>query len=221
MELKKSKDVNLENKRGVFFFVGLVMTTAVVGMAFEYETFTQPEQQIVFEENDFEEELVYEIQEEEIIQEEPEVAPPPPVMPPDIEPTPEPVPDPDLTFIDVDPEPMPEPPEPVFVPEPIVDFAEVEPSFPGGEGAMAEWISDNIHYPEMSAQVGEQGIVYIQFVVNTDGSIEQVKTRRGVSDALDSEAKRVVKKMPKWTPGEQAGKPVRVRFTLPIHFKLG
>ena len=103
----------------------------------------------------------------------------------------------------------------------VHDFAEVEPAFPGGEAAMAQWLNDNIEYPQLSVEMGEQGIVYVQFVVNKDGSIEQVRIVRGVSDALDDEAKRVVKKMPKWSPGEQAGKPVRVRFTLPIHFRLG
>ena len=105
--------------------------------------------------------------------------------------------------------------------EPIVDFSEIDPSFPGGEAAMGEWIRNAIDYPPMSIEIGEQGTVYVQFVVNRDGSIERVKIVRGVSDALDDEAKRVVKKMPKWQPGEQAGKKVRVRFILRINFKLG
>jgi len=100
-------------------------------------------------------------------------------------------------------------------------FAEVEPTFPGGESAMMTWIQEHIEYPQLAVEMGEQGIVYVQFVVNKDGSIEKVKIMRGVSDALDDEAKRVVKRMPKWTPGEQAGKKVRVRYTLPIHFRLG
>ena len=86
---------------------------------------------------------------------------------------------------------------------------------------MMTWIQKHIEYPQLAIEMGEQGIVYVQFVVNKDGSIEQVKVMRGVSDALDDEAKRVVKRMPKWTPGEQAGKKVRVRYTLPIHFRLG
>merc|ERR1711974_299537 len=104
--------------------------------------------------------------------------------------------------------------------EAIIDVPEVDPTFVGGEAAMAEWIQKNIEYPPMAVEMGEQGVVYVEFVVNTDGSIEQVKTKRGVSDALDAEAKRIVKKMPKWNPGEQAGKKVRVRFVLPINFRL-
>jgi protein TonB len=128
----------------------------------------------------------------------------------------------DLSAIEDEPDDIPiEEDEPVIAEEPIADFAEVEPTFPGGEGAMMTWIQENIEYPQIAVEMGEQGIVYVQFVVNKDGSIEQVKIMRGVSDALDDEAKRVVKKMPKWTPGEQAGKKVRVRYTLPIHFRLG
>jgi protein TonB len=104
--------------------------------------------------------------------------------------------------------------------EPITEFAEVEPSFPGGEAAMMEWIQKTVEYPSLAVEMGEQGIVYVQFVVNKNGSIEQAKVVRGVSDALDAEAVKVVSKMPPWTPGEQAGKKVRCRFTLPIHFRL-
>ena len=87
-----------------------------------------------------------------------------------------------------------------------VASSQIYPSFPGGEAAMGEWIRNAIDYPPMSVEMGEQGTVYVQFVVNKDGSIEKVKIVRGVSDELDDEAKRVVRKMPKWTPGQQAGK---------------
>jgi TonB family protein len=104
--------------------------------------------------------------------------------------------------------------------EPIADFAEVEPAFPGGEVAMANFIRENIVYPELAREMGEQGTVYVQFVVNSDGSIQDAVVVKKVSELLDKEAIRVVKMMPKWTAGEQAGKKVRVRFTLPINFRI-
>lgn len=101
----------------------------------------------------------------------------------------------------------------------IHEIVGIEPSFPGGEGAMANWINDNIELPDYIPTY-DQGTVYVQFVVNKDGSIEQVNILKGLSYELDRAAKKVVNKMPKWSPGEQAGKPVRVRFTLPINIVL-
>jgi len=223
MELKKSKEANLEDKRIVFFFVGLVMVSAVVLMGFVYEKAVIPEKIVVQEDEGLGEELVFDIPEEEPeIEEEPETAPPPPVIEEiEIVEDDEEVEDIDFSAMDEEIEEVPDDEPEEIEEEPIADFAEVEPAFPGGEGAMMEWIQKNIEYPQLAVEMGEQGIVYVQFVVNRDGSIEQVKIVRGVSDALDDEAKKVVKRMPKWTPGEQAGKKVRCRFTLPIHFRLG
>ncbi len=223
MEQKKSREANLENKKVGFFLVGLLMISAVVGMAFSYQKFTPVDRQAVVEDDNLGDELVFEIPpEEEIIEEEPEVAPPPPVIEEiEVVEDDEEIEEIDLTAIEdeIDEVPDEEPVE--IVAEPIADFAEVEPSFPGGEAAMMSWIQENIEYPPLAVEMGEQGKVFVQFVVNKDGSIEQVKVLRGVSDAIDQEAKRVVRTMPKWSPGEQAGKKVRVRYTLPIHFRLG
>lgn len=104
--------------------------------------------------------------------------------------------------------------------ESIYDFAEVEPSFPGGPEAMTKWIQANVVYPQSAMDKNEQGNVFVKFVVNRDGSIEHVSIRKGVSEAIDNEAMRVVKSMPNWNPGKQDGKPVRVYFTLPIAFRL-
>jgi len=103
----------------------------------------------------------------------------------------------------------------------IVDFAEVEPSFLGGEEGLSFFIRQNIEYPKSSREMGDQGVVYVQFVVGRDGSIGRVKVVRGVTDELDKEAKRVISIMPRWRPGLQKGKAIRIRFTLPINFKLG
>lgn len=95
----------------------------------------------------------------------------------------------------------------------IHPISQESPAFPGGDGAMAKFISNNIRLPEF---MGDQGTVYVDFVVNKDGSIEQVSIAKGVSQAIDKAAMDVVAKMPKWKPGINAGKPVRVRYTVPI-----
>ena len=107
-----------------------------------------------------------------------------------------------------------------IIDEPIQDFVEVDPAFPGGEAAMIKFIQQNVVYPELSREMGEQGTVYVQFVVNSDGSIQDVVVLKGVSEQLNKEAVRVVKKMPNWSPGEQAGKKVRVRYQIPIKFTI-
>ncbi len=127
-------------------------------------------------------------------------------------------------ILNVDNEPetvIEELPAPIAPIEDVYDISEVEPSFPGGPEEMAKWIQKKVKYPTEAAEMGEQGIVYVEFVVNTDGSIANVEVRKGVSESLDNEALRVVKMMPKWIPGVQDGKKVRVSFTLPISFKLG
>lgn len=102
----------------------------------------------------------------------------------------------------------------------IVDFPDVEAGFPGGAAEMQRWINSNIQYPQTSIEMNEQGRVYLKFVVEPDGSITNVEVERGVSPDLDREAKRVVRKMPKWTAGEAGGKKVRTRCRLPIIFQL-
>ena len=97
---------------------------------------------------------------------------------------------------------------------------EIAPEFPGGSGALLKFLSTNIKYPTISAEQGIQGSVYVSFIVERDGSISEVKNVRGVTTELDAEAIRVVKAMPNWTPGRQDGKAVRVKFVLPIRFRL-
>ncbi len=224
MEIKKSTEANLESKRFVFFFVGLVMVASMVLMAFQYQSATEFVAEIVEEEDDkLGDEMVFELPpEEEPPEEEPQNTPPPPqIEDPPIVDDDEEIDEADFSDLDDEQEFFDDDDGGEIEAEPIVDFAEVEPEFPGGESAMAEFIQNTVIYPSMSVEMGEQGTVYVNFVVNSNGSIEQVKVLRGVSDALDAEAIRIVKKMPKWKAGEQAGKKVRVRFTLPIKFNLG
>jgi len=102
----------------------------------------------------------------------------------------------------------------------IYDIVDQMPKFPGGETAMMEFIGKNVKYPQKAKDEGIQGRVFIQFVVEKDGSIGEVKLLRGIGGGCDEEGIRVVKSMPKWTPGQKAGKAVRVYYTLPIFFKL-
>jgi len=102
----------------------------------------------------------------------------------------------------------------------VFDVVEVMPQFPGGQIAMLQYLMKNIKYPEQVVKEGIQGRVTVSFIVEKDGSISDVKPVLSVHPLLNKEAVRVVKSMPKWTPGKQNGKPVRVRFNLPVMFKL-
>lgn len=102
----------------------------------------------------------------------------------------------------------------------VFDVVEVMPQFPGGQIAMMKYIMENMKYPEQAMKEGIQGRVTVRFIVEKDGSISDVKPVLSVHPLLNKEAVRVVESMPKWTPGKQNGKPVRVRFNLPVMFKL-
>lgn len=104
--------------------------------------------------------------------------------------------------------------------EEVFTIVENQPEFPGGDAARTKFLNDNINYPVIAQENGIQGRVICNFVVERDGSITDVQVVRGVDPSLDKEAIRVIKSMPKWLPGKQRGKPVRVRFTLPITFRL-
>ena len=117
--------------------------------------------------------------------------------------------------------------EEIAAPEPpkeeeskVFDVVEQMPSFPGGQAALMQWLSSNISYPVIAAENGVQGRVIVQFVVEKDGSITDVQVVKSVDPSLDKEAARVVKAMPKWIPGKQNGAEVRVKYTVPVTFKL-
>lgn len=106
-------------------------------------------------------------------------------------------------------------------PDVPVSFVEIMPEFPGGQPALTKYLNKNIRYPGVAQETGVEGIVFIQFVVNRDGTISDVKTVGAPKGAgLEEEAKRVVSKMPKWKPGRQNGQQVAVFFNLPIRFTL-
>ena len=117
----------------------------------------------------------------------------------------------------------PPPPPPAPNPEvanKVFDVVEEMPSFPGGQGALMAFLSSNIKYPVVAQENGVQGRVIVGFVVEKDGSISDVKVMRSVDPSLDREAQRVVKAMPKWKPGKQNGSAVRVKYTVPVVFRL-
>ena len=114
----------------------------------------------------------------------------------------------------------PEPPKHVVEETKIFTVVEQMPMYPGGDGALMGYLRDNIHYPTVAAENGVQGRVVVGFVVERDGSITDVKILRGVDPSLDREAMRVVKSMPKWTPGKQNGSAVRVKYQVPVSFRL-
>ncbi|MCI5875467.1 MAG: TonB family protein [Prevotella sp.] len=114
---------------------------------------------------------------------------------------------------------QPEPPKHVEE-DKVFDIVEQQPLFPGGQSALMQFLHDNIKYPVVAQENGVQGRVTVQFVVEKDGSITDVHVLRGVDPSLDKEAVRVVKSMPRWTPGKQNGTTVRVNYRLPVLFRL-
>ncbi|MDD2284880.1 MAG: TonB family protein [Paludibacter sp.] len=114
----------------------------------------------------------------------------------------------------------PPPPPPVKEDDVVFIVVEKMPQFPGGDAELFGYLSNSIKYPLKAQESNIQGRVICQFVVNRDGSISDVKIVRGADPSLDAEAIRVIKAMPNWIPGEQRGKKVRVKYTLPLNFKL-
>ena len=102
----------------------------------------------------------------------------------------------------------------------VYEVCEQMPTFPGGDAALMKYLSENVKYPALAIKAQEQGRVVVSFTVEKDGAISDVKVARSVTPSLDAEAVRVVKAMPKWTPGKQGGQLVRVRYNVPVSFKL-
>ena len=102
----------------------------------------------------------------------------------------------------------------------IFQIVEEMPAYPGGDQKLMEYVAKNIKYPQIARETGIQGRVFVGFVVEPDGSVSNVKVLRGIGGGCDEEAMRVVKSMPRWKPGKQRGKAVRVSYMLPVNFKL-
>ena len=102
----------------------------------------------------------------------------------------------------------------------VYQVVEQMPAFKGGDAALMKYLSENIKYPEAAEKAGEQGRVVVSFTVEKDGAISDVKVARSVTPSLDAEAVRAIKSMPKWSPGKQGGEFVRVKYNVPVTFKL-
>lgn len=221
MEPKKSPEADLEKKKGLFLQIGLVVSLAVTLVAFEWKSYDKVEYDLgQLKVEDVPEEIIPITKQEE--------KPPPPPPPPaqvinvvkddvkieneaeiqETEVTQE-------TVVEVQP-----------VKEEVIDEPEIfliveeMPSFPGGEGQLVKYLSDNIKYPAIARENNITGTVFVTFVVGPDGSVKDVKVLRGIGGGCDEEAKRVVMAMPKWKAGKQRGKSVSVQYNLPIRFTL-
>lgn len=115
---------------------------------------------------------------------------------------------------------QPEPPKHEEVENKVFTTVEQMPSFPGGDAALMNWLRNNVRYPAVAEENGIQGRVVVSFVVERNGSITDVQVVKSVDPSLDKEAARVVKSMPNWVPGKQNGSAVRVKYNVPVTFRL-
>jgi len=229
MEIKKSSKVDLENKRNIFLLIGLVLALGLVFLAFEWTTKeTQVSSLGTVQVQEVEEEIVPITRQEEQKQQPP---PPPPkvievlnIVNDDVKIDDELKLDDteadDQTVIDVAPVIVDTKKEEEAEEAQVFFIVEEMPEFPGGELALRKFIANAIKYPVIAQENGIQGKVYVTFVVDRDGGISDARIARGVDPSLDKEALRVVSTLPKWKPGKQRGKPVRVSYTVPINFVL-
>jgi len=216
MESKKNPEVNLERKRGLFLQIGLVIALLVVLGAFEYKTYEKVAYNLgALNLDDLEEEII------PITKQEIKPPPPPPPPPEIIE-----IVEDDVEIedeIEIEDTESDEDEEIEIIEEDDDEFfmvVENMPIFPGGDLGLMKYIQKNVKYPAIAKEYNITGKVYVSFIVDKSGSVTNVKIVRGVDKNLDAEAVRVVKSLPKYKPGKQRGKSVRVMFTIPINFTL-
>jgi protein TonB len=224
MEIKKSPKADLENKKLVFTQIGMILALAVVFLAFEYKSYDARTIDLMQRTAEDITEEIIPITEQK---------PPPPPPPPPRQVTILQVVEDDVEVeqnidIDVDVDQTTE--IEIYIPpvrqeeevseQEIFTVVESMPEFPGGPQAMMEFIARNMRYPPMARESGIQGRVFVNFVVEPNGSVSNVNVLRGIGGGCDEEAIRVVESMPRWTPGRQRGKAVRVSFNLPVRFTL-
>ena len=227
MEVKKSASASLENKSSDFLLMGLVVALGFLFIFFEWTTtdvkkIETSDAQAIFEEEEMMEVTV----QKDVPPPPPAAVAPPPVVAPEIKVVENTVETKNIeiksseeTGEAVEAAPIDNGPEEVEEEE-IFMRVEKAPAFPGGQKAMMEYLMKNIKYPAACQEAGIQGRVIVSFVVNKDGTIQNVEVLRGVHEKLDAEAVRVVKSMPAWSPGEQQGRKVRSKFQLPVFFRL-
>ncbi len=228
MELKKNPKADLEKRRGLYLEIGLVVALAGVLLAFSWKKADK-------ETSDFAQ-IEHAQEEEEIVIQTADNTPPPPPPPaevPEVTTVIEIVDDnkEDIQEVSFNAEVTDDTKNIEITPVKIEDDVEVEeekvftvveqdPEFPGGMEALLKYLAQNIKYPPLARDNGITGKVFVTFVVERDGSIANVKLLRDIGGGCGAEAIRVVKSMPKWNPGKQRGKAVRVQFNLPVNFTL-
>ena len=228
MEIKKSDKANLENKKLLFFEIGMIVALAIVWIAFEWTTRETNYDTLV--------DTTEMIEEEEILNVDPTTPPPPPAAPEipvlsdkidivddDIEVEDMIINTEDDNTVGVEVKDYVAQVEEEVVEEEAIPFQLVEkaPSFMGGgPNEFTKWVNQRLVYPEIAKENGVQGRVTLQFTVEKDGSVTNVKVLRGVDSSLDREAVRVVSSSPKWTPGRQRDRAVKVTYTFPVIFQL-
>ena len=220
MEPKKNPFYDLERKRNFHLAIGLILSLSLVTVAFEWRTRVEPI--VVFPPTEFAE----------------PVLPPIPVTvhepPKPKRVLPEIIPVPDDEEVEVDVEviidvqitddeldnylaaatPPDETADDIFI------TVETQPSFPGGLNAFYRYLGETVKYPKQAIRQGVSGKVFVEFVVDKDGSLSQLRVAKGIGAGCDEEALRVIRNSPRWNPGKQRGRAVRVRMVVPITFKL-
>ena len=225
MEEKKSPKANLENKKLMFIQIGMIISLLIAWMAFEHKSYDKREidPSLLNREVVVDEEMVEITKQEEQKPQPVEV----PKQTTQLEIVQDDVEVEDIEInAEVDQQEVIEDYVPVEVEEEevveqeIFQIVEEMPAYPGGEQKLMEFIAKGIKYPQIARETGIQGRVFVGFVIEPDGSVSNVKVLRGIGGGCDEEAMRVVKSMPKWKPGKQRGKAVRVSYMLPVNFKL-
>jgi protein TonB len=221
MEIKKKPQADVNRISQPSFMLGLAVALAIVVAAFEWKT-------VIIEPLVEEDGLMNGIElDDPIVTKIPPPRPPKPIVAPeqikeadDLEDIENPeltieVPEPEEPLIDFIPAPEPEP-------DPDVYFSVVEkmPEPVMGMQAFYAFLSENMRYPRLARKMNIEGRVYVQFIVNTDGSLSDITVVKGIGGGCDEEAIRVMKMSPRWTPGKQRGRPVRVQMVVPIYFRL-
>ena len=225
MQLKKSPNASLEDKKLTYVLIGLVLVLSICYVAFEWTEKEVTKYEVSDTDFFFEEEI-------DIQQTSQETPPPPPppavqevevlnVVEDDVETETIEINTEDEKDVEVVIAPPVEAPVEEEEEEVIFMVVETMPEFPGGQQALFKYLGENVKYPVIAQENGIQGRVICQFVVNKDGSIVDVVVVRSSGEpSLDKEALRVINSMPKWKPGKQRGKPVRVKYTVPVNFRL-
>ncbi len=222
MEAKKNRRTDLRRWQGAFFNLGLALSVGAVLVAFEWKA--KDEKSPLDLSNgitEWDTEII------PITIQTPPPVTPPPIIPQDIEVVDNDTKIEDLFTVDIDlpsneviPEVKLEGPPITEEPDVIMEFTEVRAEFNGGMEAWYKYLRNNLSYPKQAQRIGIEGTVIVRFVVNTNGSIQDVEVARSVDPALDQAAMDVILNSPEWKPARHNGRAVRSRMTIPIKFKL-